>query len=160
MIRESRASLFCLWGFPSRLYNDLPVGFSWCWRRSLPVSPAQSLAPLQCKQNPLCPQLCFWHQLLKGNSSSWLLCFTYRQLFSSPSLHHPFLPFPAQFGLICRPYCSLLCSFFPFFFHFGCCFSCFKLFSFHCLLEKRLVLGFVRAADAHLLPSSLSGGCS
>lgn len=26
IIRESRASLLCLWGFPSLLYNDLPVG--------------------------------------------------------------------------------------------------------------------------------------
>lgn len=41
IIRESRASLLCLWGFPSRLYNDLPVGLFWCWRRSLPANPAQ-----------------------------------------------------------------------------------------------------------------------
>ena len=41
IIRESRASLLCLWGFPSRLYNDLPVGLFWFWRRSLPANPAQ-----------------------------------------------------------------------------------------------------------------------
>lgn len=41
IIRESRASLLRLWGFPSLLYNDLPVGLFWCWRRSLPASLAQ-----------------------------------------------------------------------------------------------------------------------
>lgn len=41
IIRESRASLLCLWGFPSRLYNDLPVGLFWFWRRSLLANPAQ-----------------------------------------------------------------------------------------------------------------------
>lgn len=38
IIRESRASLL---GFPSQLYNDLPIGLFWCWLRSLPANPAQ-----------------------------------------------------------------------------------------------------------------------
>lgn len=86
IIRESRASLLCLWGFPSQLYNDLPVGLFWCWRRSLPANPGPALARLQSKQNPLCPRLCFWHQLFVHDSSSWLLCFSYTAGFFF--LHH------------------------------------------------------------------------
>lgn len=41
IIRESRASLLCLWGFPSRLYNDLPVGLFWFWLHSLLANSAQ-----------------------------------------------------------------------------------------------------------------------
>lgn len=154
IIRESRVSLLCLWGFPSRLYNDLPVGLFSCWRHSLLTRP--SLARLQSKQNPLCPRLCFWHQLFVHDSSSWLLCFTYSQLLF---LHHLFSSLMCFSGLLLPLSClSLSFPLYPhFYWHF------FQLlpqaFSPHCLQKRLLGPWCMRAADAHLLPSSQSGGC-
>lgn len=105
IIRESRASLLCLWGFPSRLYNDLPVGLFWFWRRSLPANPAQ----LWPRSSP--NRTHFVLDSVFGTSSSCttpaadsFVLLTAGFFF----LHHLlFSPPPLQFDLFFRPRCSL-----------------------------------------------------
>lgn len=108
IIRESRASLLCLWGFPSRLYNDLPVGLFWFWRRSLLANPAQ----LWPRSSP--NRTHFVLDSVFGTSCScttpaadsfvWLAAgffFLHHLLFSF---------FPPQFDLFFRPRCPLFPS--------------------------------------------------
>lgn len=165
IIRESRASLLCLWGFPSRLYNDLPVGLFWFWRRSLPANPAQ----LWPRSSP--NRTHFVLDSVFGTScscttpaaDSFVLLtagffFLHHLLFSPPpppvwSVFQASL-FPL-FLLLCFSvslFVSFLLTFFP-------ALASSAFFSPHCLQRRLLVLWCMRAADDHLLPSSQSGGC-
>lgn len=112
IIRESRASLLCLWGFPSRLYNDLPVGLFWCWRRSLPANPAQLWPGSSPNRTHFVLKLCFWHQLFVHDSSSWLLCFTYSRLFLLTSPSFLFSPSPSTVWSVFQAWLFFLFLFF------------------------------------------------
>lgn len=166
IIRESRASLLCLWGFPSRLYNDLPVGLFWFWRRSLLANPAQ----LWPRSSP--NRTHFVLDSVFGTSCSCttpaadsFVLLTAGFFF----LHHLLFSFFSTPSLICfsgHAVPSFRLSVFLFL-SFFCLisidiFSSSRLkhsFSPHCLQKRLLVLWCMRAADAHLLPSSQSGGC-
>lgn len=160
IIRESRASLLCLWGFPSRLYNDLPVGLFWCWRRSLPANPAQLWPGSSPNRTHFVLDSVF------GTSCSCttpaadsFVLLTVGFFF----LHH------LLFFFFSSPVWSVFQAWlFPLFLFLSFCLISIDIFSSslasspfppHCLQKRLLVLWCMRAADAHLLPSSQSGGC-
>lgn len=163
IIRESRASLL---GFPSQLYNDLPIGLFWSWRRTLPANPAQLWPGSSPNRTHFVLDCVFGTSCLCSTPAADPFVFLADVFFF---LHHLLLFFfPPLSGsdLFFRPHRSLSFCFSRslflshFYWHF---FSRSRLEPPHpapdCLQKRLLVLWCMRAADTHLLPSSQSGGC-
>lgn len=163
IIRESRASLLCLWGFPSRLYNDLPVGLFWCWRCSLPANPAQLWHDSSPNRT---------HFVLDSVFGTSCWCTTpAADFFVLLTAGFFFLHHLLFFSFFSPVWSVFQASLFPLVLFFSFCLISIDIFFFsspafasslfspHCLQKRLLVLWCMRAADAHLLPSSQSGGC-
>lgn len=162
IIRESRASLLRLWGFPSRLYNDLPVGLFWFWLHSLLANSAQLWPGSSPNRTHFVLDSVFGTSCSCTTPAADSFVLLTAGFFF---LHHPLLLLPPKFDLFFRPRCPLfpsLCfSLSLFLSHFYWHFfqlSPQALSPLRCLQKRLLVLWCMRAADAHLLPSSQSGG--